>query len=48
MIKSVGRQVTALRKEEIDFFREHRKVRVPDFLRLVDESGDDIDGGVRS
>lgn len=47
-IETVSRQISALRKEGIIELRENRAIRVPDLVRLIDESGDDADGGVLS
>lgn len=47
-IETVSRQITALRKDGLISLGESRMVHVPDFLRLIDESGDDADGGVLS
>ena len=38
----------ALRRDGVVELCENRMVRVPDLLRLIDESGDDADGGVLS
>ena len=47
-IETVSRQISALRKDGLVELGENRMVHVPDFLRLIDESGDDSDGGVLS
>lgn len=45
-IETVSRQISGLRKEKLVVLGENRMVHVPDFARLIDESGDDADGGV--
>jgi CRP/FNR family transcriptional regulator len=45
-IETVSRQISALRRDGLIELGENRMVRVPDLLRLIDESGDDADGGV--
>ncbi len=45
-IETVSRQISALRREGIIELRENRMIHVPDLVRLIDESGDDADGGV--
>lgn len=45
-IETVSRQISALRREGIIGLRENRMIHVPDLVRLIDESGDDADGGV--
>jgi CRP/FNR family transcriptional regulator len=45
-IETVSRQISALRKEGLIDLTDNRMVRVPDFAALIDESGDDSDGGV--
>ncbi|MBP7242079.1 transcriptional regulator FnrL [Amaricoccus sp.] len=47
-IETVSRQISALRRDGVVELCENRTVRVPDLLRLIDESGDDADGGVLS
>lgn len=47
-IETVSRQISALRRDGLVELAENRMVRVPDLLRLIDESGDDADGGVLS
>lgn len=44
-IETVSRQISALRRDGLVELCENRMVRVPDFLALIDESGDDADGG---
>lgn len=45
-IETVSRQISALRRDRVVELVDTRTVRVPDFDRLLDESGDDADGGV--
>jgi len=45
-IETVSRQISGLRKEGLVVLGENRMVHVPDFARLIDQSGDDADGGV--
>lgn len=45
-IETVSRQISGLRKDGLVVLGENRMVHVPDFARLIDESGDDADGGV--
>lgn len=45
-IETVSRQISALRKAGLIDLNENRMVRVPDFAALIEESGDDSDGGV--
>jgi len=45
-IETVSRQISALRKEGLIDLIDNRMVRVPDFAALIEESGDDSDGGV--
>ena len=47
-IETVSRQISALRKDGVIELRENRSIHVPDLVRLIDESGDDADGGVLS
>lgn len=47
-IETVSRQISAMRKDGVIELRENRSVHVPDLVRLIDESGDDADGGVLS
>lgn len=43
--ETVSRQVSALRRDGVIALEGTRRVTVPDFARLVAESGDDEDGG---
>ena len=45
-IETVSRQISALKKEGIIDLVDSRHVRVPDFASLLDEAGDDSDGGM--
>lgn len=45
-IETVSRQVTSLRKAGIIELVDTRTVRVPDFLALIEISGEDADGGM--
>lgn len=47
-IETVSRQISALRKDGLVELEGNRMVHVPDFSKLLDESGDDADGGVLS
>ncbi|MDO5647555.1 transcriptional regulator FnrL [Paracoccus sp. (in: a-proteobacteria)] len=44
-LETVSRQVSALKRDGVIELRGKRGVILPDFARLVDESGDDSDGG---
>lgn len=45
-LETVSRQISALRKDGVIELKGKRHVTVPDFDRLVEEAGDDSDGGV--
>ena len=45
-LETVSRQVSALKKSGVIELKGKRKVTVPDFDRLVEETGDDTDGGM--
>ncbi len=45
-IETVSRQISALKKSGVISLEDSRHVRVPDFGALLDESGDDSDGGM--
>ena len=47
-LETVSRQISALRREGVIALDGKRRVIVPDFNRLVAESGDDSDGGLPS
>ena len=44
-LETVSRQISALKREGVIALLGKRGVVVPDFARLVEESGDDADGG---
>lgn len=44
-LETVSRQMSALKKDGIITLQGSRKVQIPDFGRLVAETGDDADGG---
>ena len=44
-LETVSRQVSALKRDGVIELVGKREVVLPDFARLVDESGDDADGG---
>ncbi len=44
-LETVSRQISALRKDGIIEIRGKRQITVPDFDRLLEETGDDTDGG---
>ncbi|MDO5633142.1 MAG: Crp/Fnr family transcriptional regulator [Paracoccus sp. (in: a-proteobacteria)] len=44
-LETVSRQVSALKRDEVIALNGKRGITVPDFARLVEESGDDADGG---
>lgn len=45
-LETVSRQVSALRKSGIIVLQGKRRILVPDFDRLIEETGDDSDGGM--
>jgi CRP/FNR family transcriptional regulator, anaerobic regulatory protein len=45
-IETVSRQISALKREGLFRLEENRIVYIPDFARLLEEAGDDSDGGV--
>lgn len=45
-LETVSRQISALKKDGVIELKGKRHVIVPDFDRLIDEAGDDSDGGV--
>jgi CRP/FNR family transcriptional regulator, anaerobic regulatory protein len=45
-LETVSRQVSALKREGIIVLEGKRNVTVPDFARLMNETGDDTDGGM--
>ncbi|WP_424971415.1 transcriptional regulator FnrL [Dinoroseobacter sp. S76] len=44
-LETVSRQVSALKRDGVIALRGKREVTIPDFNRLLDETGDDSDGG---
>lgn len=44
-LETVSRQVSALRKDGVISLQGKRHVTIPDFYRLLEETGDDADGG---
>lgn len=44
-LETVSRQISALKKDEVIVLKGKRHVTVPDIGRLMDEAGDDADGG---
>lgn len=44
-LETVSRQISALKKDEVILLQGKRHVTVPDVSRLMDEAGDDADGG---
>lgn len=44
-IETVSRQISALKKAGIIVLEDGRHIRVPNFAALLDEAGDDSDGG---
>ena len=45
-LETVSRQISALRKDGVIELEGKRHVIVPDFDRLLEEAGDDSDGGM--
>ena len=45
-LETVSRQISALKRDGVITLEGNRRVTVPDFHRLVLESGDDSDGGL--
>ena len=45
-LETVSRQISALKKDGVIVLEGKRHVTVPDFNRLLDEAGDDSDGGM--
>lgn len=45
-LETVSRQVSALKKDGVIELRGKRHVTIPDMDRLIDEAGDDSDGGM--
>ncbi|WP_338549247.1 transcriptional regulator FnrL [Roseovarius phycicola] len=47
-LETVSRQISALKKDGVIVLQGKRMVSVPDFDKLLDEAGDDSDGGMLS
>jgi len=45
-LETVSRQVSALKKDGVIALEGKRRVTIPDFNRLLEEAGDDSDGGM--
>jgi CRP/FNR family transcriptional regulator, anaerobic regulatory protein len=45
-VETVSRQISALRKDGVIDLDGNRHIRIPDFDRLLDETGDDSDGAM--
>jgi CRP/FNR family transcriptional regulator len=45
-LETVSRQISALKSEGVIRLEGKRRIVVPDFARLLDETGDDCDGGL--
>ena len=45
-LETVSRQMSALKRDGVVELEEKRRIIVPDFDRLTEETGDDADGGV--
>lgn len=45
-LETVSRQVSALKRDRVIVLLGKRSIKVPDFDRLVEETGDDADGGM--
>ena len=45
-LETVSRQISALKRDGVIALNGKRGVIVPDYARLVEESGDDADGGL--
>lgn len=45
-LETVSRQISALKRDGVIELEGKRHVSVPDFTRLLDEAGDDADGGL--
>jgi len=44
-LETVSRQISALRKDGVIEIEGKRHITIPDFDRLIEEAGDDSDGG---
>jgi len=47
-LETVSRQISALKRDEVILLEGKRHVTIPDFDRLLEEAGDDSDGGMLS
>jgi CRP/FNR family transcriptional regulator len=47
-LETVSRQISALKKDGVIVLEGKRRINVPDMDRLMDEAGDDSDGGFLS
>jgi CRP/FNR family transcriptional regulator len=47
-LETVSRQISALKKDGVILLEGKRHVTIPDFDRLIEEAGDDTDGGLLS
>ena len=47
-LETVSRQISALKKDGVIILEGKRRIQVPDMDRLMDEAGDDSDGGFLS
>ena len=45
-LETVSRQISALKRDGVILLQGKRHVTVPDFARLLEEAGDDSDGGL--
>jgi len=45
-LETVSRQISALKRDGVITLRGKRRILIPDFDRLLEETGDDSDGGV--
>ncbi|KPP93158.1 MAG: CRP/FNR family transcriptional regulator [Rhodobacteraceae bacterium HLUCCA08] len=45
-LETVSRQISALKREGVIHLDGKRRIVVPDMLRLMEETGDDMDGGM--
>jgi CRP/FNR family transcriptional regulator len=47
-LETVSRQISALRRDQVIVIEGKRHVTIPDMDRLLEEAGDDSDGGIPS
>ena len=45
-LETVSRQISALKKDGVSTLEGNRHVSIPDMDRLLEEAGDDSDGGM--